>query len=73
MDIEAIVSKKYKIDPQGGVSIFQISLISKKSKISDRGRGQAYFGKSPKFSLFLIMMPPLSHLSSIILGKIINL
>ena len=28
-------SKKSKIDPRGGVSIFQISLHSKKSKISD--------------------------------------
>ena len=51
-------SKMSEIDPRGGVSIFQISLKSKKSEISDRGACQAYFGKCPKFSRFLIMTPP---------------
>ena len=45
-----------KIDP----SIFQISLKFKKSKKSGRGGGQAYFGKTPKFSRFLIMRSPLN-------------
>ena len=56
-------SKMSKIDPRGGISIFQISLKFKKSKISDWGGagGQAYFGKTQKFSRFLIMRSPLTQ------------
>ena len=53
-------SKMSENDPRGVVSIFQISLKFKKSKISDGGGSQAYFGKTQKVSRFLIMMPPLS-------------
>ena len=52
-------STMYKIDPRGGVSIFQISLKFKKVKYPIGKGGQAYFWKTPKFSSFLIMMPPL--------------
>ena len=46
----------------GGSEKKQKSLKFKKSKTSDGGQGgggQAYFGKTPKFSRFLIMIPPL--------------
>ena len=41
-----------KIDPKGVVSIFQISLNSKKSKISNRGGGSSLFWKNSKMFPF---------------------
>ena len=54
-------SKMSEIDPRGGGQHFSDkSEIQKSLKYPMGGGGQAHFGKTPKFSRFLIMMPPLS-------------
>ena len=56
------IQKSLKLIREGGGQHFSNkSKIQKSLKYPIRGGGQAYLGKSPQFSRFLIMMPPLKE------------
>ena len=54
-------SKMSEIDPRGGVSIFQISLNSKKSKICEGGGSGPYLKTSKIFPFFNYDASPKSY------------